>query len=224
MSWDNDYRNHKHVWADAPSELASFMVDYLQQIRPHIVEVSILDIGCGYGRDALYLSQHIDCRILGIDSSKEAIEMAIRNLSNNIAGDIEFRCCNLTELGRSRDKYDIVFISNLYQLLRSLQRIELQEIVRRVLQPGGLLFLSTLSVNDPEHCGRGTPIAGEVNSYLEDRYHKYLHFCTREELEDDFGYLSIKKLIEREYLEPRANGETHHHISWLLAGEYIPEN
>jgi len=185
-------------------------------------EAGILDIGCGYGRDALYLSQHIDCKILGIDSSKEAIQMALRNLSNNTAGGIKFRCCSFTRLGPNGAKYDIVFISNLYQLLRSSQRKELREVVRRVLKSGGVLFLSTLSINDPEHRGRGTPIAGEVNSYLDDRYNKYLHFCTGEELEHDFSYLNILRLIEHEYSEPRANGETHHHISWVLAGEYMP--
>jgi len=218
VSWDNDYRSYRHVWGDAPSELASFAVDYLHQARQNMKEASILDIGCGYGRDALYLSQHIDCRILGIDSSKEAIELALHNLSDSSAREIKFRCCDFTRLGQSGDKYDVVFISNLYQLLKAPQRIKLQEVVRRVLQPGGLLFLSTLSVNDPEHHGKGTSIAGEVNSYLDG---KYLHFCTREELESDFSYLSIKKLLEHEYREPRANGETHHHISWLLAGEYI---
>jgi hypothetical protein len=45
---------------------------------------------------------------------------------------------------------------------------------------------------------------------------KYLHFCTKEELEDDFQFLSIKELYEHRYDEPRACGETHHHISWIL--------
>lgn len=221
MSWDNDYRNHKHVWGDSPSELALFAVDYLQQSLPHVKDASILDIGCGYGRDAVYLSQHIDCKILGIDSSKEAIEMATGNLSDNNTDDIQFRCYDFAQLDQSGDKYYIVFMSNLYQLLKPGLRTKLQEVIKEVLLPGGLLFLSTLSINDPEHLGKGTPIASELNSYLDDRYHKYLHFCTREELEGDFNYLSMKKLFEHEYFEPRSNSETHHHISWLLAGQYL---
>ncbi len=40
--------------------------------------------------------------------------------------------------------------------------------------------------------------------------------CTKEELEEDFQFLSIKELYEHRYDEPRAHGETHHHISWTL--------
>jgi len=221
MSWDNDYRSYRHVWGDKPSELASFAVDYLQQSRLDMKEISIIDIGCGYGRDTLYLSQRINCKILGIDSSKEAIEMATHNLLDNATRNIRFRRCSFTRLGRSRNKYEVVFISNLYHLLKLQQRIKLQETVKRIIQPGGMLFLTTLSVTDPEHYGKGTPIKGEVNSYLDG---KYLHFCTREELERDFSYLIIKELFEHEYHEPRATGEIHHHVSWLLVGEYIPTN
>lgn len=67
----------------------------------------------------------------------------------------------------------------------------------------------------------GIPITGEVNSYLDERYHKYLQFRKREEMGHDFGYLNIVNLIEHEYYEPRANGETHHNISWLLTSENI---
>lgn len=38
--------------------------------------ISILDIGCGYGRDALYFLGQLRCEILGIDNSKKSIDMA----------------------------------------------------------------------------------------------------------------------------------------------------
>lgn len=217
MSWDNNYRSHKYLWGKRPSELASFAVDYLQQSQSYLKAASVLDIGCGYGRDTLYLSQHIHCTILGIDNSQEAIEMATQGLRENAAADVEFQCCDFARLGPS--KYDIVFISNLYHLLEPQQRTKLRETVKRILQPGGLLFLSTLSVSDPEHYGKGTPIVGEVNSFLDERYEKYLHFCTREELERDFSFLTIKELQQHEYHELRSTGETHHHISWSFVGE-----
>lgn len=177
---------------------------------------SILDIGCGYGRDVFYFLDNFRCRILGIDISKKAIEIALDTdtaLKTQKGDDVKFECCNFTEL---RDgKYDLVFISNLYQLLKKDERQELRKTIMRTLAPNGLLFLSTLSVRDPEHYRKGIPVFGESNSFQEK---VYIHFCTREELIEDFAFLNIKELYEHEYYEPHANGEVHHHISWILIG------
>ena len=67
----------------------------------------------------------------------------------------------------------------------------------------------------PEHFGKGERIKTETNSFRDERL---LHFCTRQEIERDFSFLNIKKLQKHEYIEPRSNGENHHHISWLLLG------
>jgi len=115
-----------------------------------------------------------------------------------------------------KNKFDVVFVSNLYHILKGKQREELRIKINSLLKPNGLLFLSTLSVNDPEEYGKGTPCTEEPNSFEKE---KFLHFCTKDELEDDFEFLSIKKLYEHEYDEPRSNGQNHHHISWILIGQ-----
>lgn len=117
-------------------------------------------------------------------------------------------------------KYDVVFVSNLYQILQRKQRKELRKKIANILKPEGLLFLNTLSLNDPEEYGKGEPCPDEHHSFINN---KYLHFCTQEELKEDFQFLSIKELYEHEYDEPRAQGETHHHISWMLIAELLTE-
>ena len=110
--------------------------------------------------------------------------------------------------------YSVIFASNLYQVLPANERARLVQSIKEYLQPGGLLFLSTLSTNDPEEYGRGVPVAGEDNSFERE---KFLHFSTRAELEKEFAFLKIERLFEHEYLEPHAGAATHHHISWMLA-------
>jgi len=166
--------------------------------------MEILDIACGYGRDALYLAGSINCCVLGIDNSNEAVD---------IEACIEFRCYDFTQAPER--KFDVVFASNLYHLLRPEERQALRNIICKCLKSQGTLFLSTLSPNDPEHGGKGKPVDSEANSFVDQRY---LHFCTREELEQDFGFLTIRELSEHEYYEPRSDGEVHHHIIWLLMG------
>lgn len=214
MLWDNEYKSNKRVWGEGPSELAIAAVRYLQKYKSHNEMLNILDIGCGYGRDAFYFWDKLGCRILGIDSSKKAIDIASNTILEAQRKDVKFHCCNFMEL--EQGSYDIVFISNLYHLFKQDKRKELRNAILRTLKQDGILFLSTLSVSDPEHSGKGIPVSGESNSF-QDRV--YLHLCTREELLEDFAFLDIEKLYEHEYYEPRATGEIHHHISWILIGQ-----
>jgi cyclopropane fatty-acyl-phospholipid synthase-like methyltransferase len=212
MYWDNQYENNERLWGEKPGILALAAVEYLQKHGLAGKMQNVLDIGCGYGRDALYLVQHIGGTVLGVDISEKAIALAKRNCRDSR---INFRCCGFTELEESK-KYDVVFLSNFYQLLKKDERAELRRTIDKVLKPNGLLFLSTLSTRDPEHSGKGTPVPGEINSFVDN---VYLHLCERSELEEDFSFFKIKELSEHEYFEPRVTGETHHHISWILVGE-----
>jgi SAM-dependent methyltransferase len=212
--WDDEYRSYERVWGEQPSELAVAAVRYVLGHDPSANPLSVLDIGCGYGRDAFYLLDNLPCSVVGIDLSPNAIDIASRAAQERQQEGVEFRCCNLTELADY--SYDIVFMSNLYQVLKTDDRERLRDAVKGTLRPGGLAFLSTLSVNDPEHCGKGIPIPKDPNSFFDKRF---VHLSTRRELVDHFDFLAIKELYEHEYYEPRANGEVHHHISWILIGE-----
>ena len=214
MSGNNVYKDLGNIWGERPSELAVAMVKYLRGHKINDTMASILDMGCGYGRDALYFLGQLRCEILGIDISEKAIDMAKKAAISR--KNVKFLRSDFTEL--SKDSYDIIHISNLYQLLRRSQREELRRMVMKVIKPNGLLFLSTLSISDPEHYGKKVPVPDEPNSFVDK---VFLHFCTRTELEHDFNFLNIRELYEHEYYEPRAAGETHHHISWILIGEYV---
>jgi len=213
MTWDNVYRTNQRVWGDKPSALAAFACRYLQDINSSAGIVEVLDIGCGYGRDAIYLANRFNCHILGIDNSSEAIEMARKAMAADLESRVTFQCCDFRQIPNR--KFEMVFASYFYHLLEMEERQALINTIKKKLKPGGMLFLSTLSPKDPEHFGKGKPVENEINSFHDQRY---LHFCTREELEGDFSFLTIKKLSEHEYYEPRSNGEVHHHIFWLLMG------
>ena len=215
MRWEDEYRNNERLWGAQPSELALATVEYIQKTGAGAETLSILDLGCGYGRDAIYYSESLDCNILGIDLANKGIEIGQRAVSDGKIEGVSFEAYDLKDFREGT--YDVVCASNLYQLLRPEQRRDFRETVEASLKPGGLFLLSTLSTIDPEHFGVGDPIAGEVNSYSFD--HKtYLHFCDEDELRGDFDFLAIADLYEREFDEPRATGEVHHHISWILIG------
>jgi cyclopropane fatty-acyl-phospholipid synthase-like methyltransferase len=196
MSWNEEYNRLNKPWGEQPSELAVLAVEYLRKNAHVSANPTVLDIGCGYGRDALYLHKQLGFKVSGIDSAPKAIELA--------------------NSARDATRYDILYASNVYQLLEPSDRVRFREKVKKMLKEGGLFFLSAHSANDPQHRGTGTPHPSEANTICDG---KYLHLCTGEELRKDFGFLDIKVLKEHEYMEPRADGTTHHHISWILIGQ-----
>jgi len=214
MVWNKTYNHEKRVWGDQPSEAAIFAYNYLKQSQQFrdSKDIFVLDMGCGYGRDAVLLARDLPCHILGLDSSEYAIELARESLPKEFEKRIELLCYDFSHVN---DKYDVILVSNLYQLLKPDERSKLRETLKRCLKTDGIIFLGTLSTRDPQHFGKGRPVKNETNSFIED---VYIHFCTREELEKDFDFLNISALFEREYNEPHSPAD-HHHITWVLIGK-----
>jgi cyclopropane fatty-acyl-phospholipid synthase-like methyltransferase len=213
LNWNTRYRDNQRVWGDRPSALAAFACHYLKSDKSPGKAVEILDIGCGYGRDAVYLARSISCRIFGIDNSSEAIDMAQKAVKDDMQSLLRFECCDFRKIAKG--KFEIIFASNFYHLLKKEERRSFRETIKKRLKSGGMVFLSTLSPKDPEHYGKGKPVEDDENSFQGETF---LHFCTREEMEKDFSFLAIEELSEHEYYEPRSNGEVHHHFLWILVG------
>jgi cyclopropane fatty-acyl-phospholipid synthase-like methyltransferase len=214
LPWNTTYNSDKKVWGDKPSELAIMAYNYLRESQGFRSrkDIFVLDLGCGYGRDAVFLAEHLPCHILGLDNSESAIELARQSISADLEKRIELLNYDFSQVN---DKYDVILVSNLYQLLKPKERASLRETVKRCLKSDGVFFLSTFSVRDPQHFGKGQPVEGEPNSFLDVRY---LHLSTRQELESDFDFLSISALFEREFHEPRSTRD-HDHIAWILMGK-----
>jgi cyclopropane fatty-acyl-phospholipid synthase-like methyltransferase len=211
--WDGAYRTGRKLWGERPSEVARAIGQFFEKEKIPTSGKRMLDAGCGYGRDALYLADRWKVRTVAVDPSGQAIEMARAGETPAARRKVEFRQARFQEV--SDGPFDLVYAANLYQILPPQERGEFCAAAAAWLAPGGLLLLGTLSNRDPEHAGKGTAVAGDSNSWVDQTY---VHLSSREELEANFHFLEIRGLFEHEFLEPRSGGETHHHISWILIG------
>ncbi len=214
IPWDNTYSSNKKVWGDQPSQLAVLAMNFLKESDQFKKQqdIFILDLGCGYGRDAIFLAQNLPCHILGLDNSEKAIEMARESLPKELEKRIELLCYDFSHV---TDKYDVIFVSNLYHLLKPEERQKLRETIKRCLKTGGQLFLSAFSIRDPQHFGKGQKVEEDPNTFIDEIY---MHFSTRQDLEKEFEFINIHALFEREFDEKRSTG-IHHHICWMLMGK-----
>jgi cyclopropane fatty-acyl-phospholipid synthase-like methyltransferase len=211
--WDGEYRSGRKIWGRNPGEAAQAAVKFIGDAGIPVAGKRLLDLGCGYGRDLFYLASRWNVQAAGVDASAQAIDMARAELAKSEQRNMEFRHARFQDI--SDGPYDLVFAANLYQILPREERDPLCRAVESLLTPGGLFVLSTLSSRDPEHSGKGAEVRGDPNSWVD---RTYIHLSDRGELEEKFHFLNFQRFYEHEFIEPRAGGSTHHHISWILIG------
>jgi SAM-dependent methyltransferase len=209
--WDGAYRNDRKIWGRRPTETALAAEKFVALTGFPTAGKRLLEVGCGYGRDAYYLASRWKLKVTAVDSSRAAVEMAAADGAEGQRGKVEFREARFQDV--SDGPYDLVYAANLYQILPPEERKQFIRAVQRLLAPAGLFILGTLSSRDPQHSGKGTAVPGDPNSWIGE---KYLHLSDRRELESGFHFLTFRRFFEQEYLEPRASGVNHHHVSWIL--------
>ena len=219
--WEKRYAADGRLWGDGPSELARLAV---ARLRPGLAAaddadeppLTLIDVGCGYGRDSRYLAAELGCRVLGLDPSPAAVAAARQARRPGL--DVEYEVGDVASLAGDAEqagRFDVAFACNVYHLLSPGGRREFAAALAALVRPGGLLFLSTLSPRDPQHYAMGEPVLGEERSWVEQ---VYLHFCTADELTTDFAAFTVLDVEERSYDEHNASGVVHRHASWFLEG------
>jgi SAM-dependent methyltransferase len=208
-SWEADYREAGRLWGEGPSELALLAVDVLRGDGVIGPAHSVLDVGCGYGRDAFHLWRELGVSVVAVDPSPRAIELARAAAPRDAP--VEFVCAWFERLDERL--YSAVTCTNLYHLLGAAERGRLAAGLAACVRPGGLLFVMTLSPADPQHGGKGSPVPGDPGSFVE---RVFLHFADEGELRREFAAMTIERLEEHAYTEARSEGHAHRHVSWRL--------
>ncbi|MHA1201846.1 MAG: methyltransferase domain-containing protein [Candidatus Heimdallarchaeaceae archaeon] len=112
-------------------------------------EGEVLDIGCGRGRNSLYLAS-LGYNVIAVDVSKYAIIQLNQN-AKLLGYDIEGIVCDISDFSFS-EKYDIIVITNVLQFI--LKRIEQINIIYKVMEylsTNGIIFIKhPLTVLDLE--------------------------------------------------------------------------
>ena len=203
--------NHIPSGDDKVSKTASVALSFLQKKFVKYNQLTFLDIGCGDGRDINFFSSNLEnLNIRGIDISLKAIENAIELNSNK--DNITFECMDWKDLDDSQ--YDIIYSSGVYHFFNLVDRDKFSLKIKKILKKNGFFFLSTLSSNDKQYYGKGVSVKNDPNSFQSEFF---LHFCSEEELREDFKFLNIVELFE--YFHKDYSTDTEYHTMWMLIGK-----
>jgi len=165
-----------NVW---PGE-HNYLVDQLTHtLKDHKVQ-SVLDVGCGYGRDSLYFAKQgfevtaIDLSRLGLSIGREKALLLGCNI-HFIEED--FLSCNF-----KGQVFDCIY---LYKFLHQVRPCHLSAFMNKlltVLSPLGVLALATFAISDPGY-GRGMNIEKDV---YDERGFRPVHY---------FSWLKLRDLL-----------------------------
>lgn len=148
--WNRFYADRsKNVpfFANVPDEnLVSYVDNRL--VRPG----KALDIGCGAGRNAIYLAR-VGFDVDAVDNAEEAIRWA-KERGDEADASVRFVCGNALEL-TARETYDFVYDSGCMHHLLPHRRIQYLDFVVGALKPGGFFGLTCFATG---HGGEGGPV------------------------------------------------------------------
>lgn len=164
--WDEEYitGEYRNMW-DMPypsQELVTFIASL-----DFSGDSVALDIGCGAGREAIFLAQQ-NFQTIGVDLSAEALKIAHqRALKNGVS--IDWRQGNVLQLPVETNTVDFVNDRGCFHVIAEEDRETYAQEVDRILKPGGFMLLRGCRESNEE--GHHVP----VTEYAVDRYlGKYL--------------------------------------------------
>lgn len=205
--WDHEYSSGGHLKLsdDASEDLKKFTRWLIRQTKKEFLNPlgSVLDMGCGNGRNLIFLAEEFGMHGVGYDISAAAIKQAqaasvnykIDYAAKSMAGDIPLPDNSQT----------IVLDMMASHFLNEKERAHMRDEIFRVLKPGGWLFIKTFLRDGDLHTKRllrEFP-AKEEGSYVHPVMGVPEHVYFESELED---FLEDKFTIHKVY-------RSHKHVS-----------
>lgn len=134
--WDKKHGNNEHeILRDSPSPLAELTKTYLP------VSVTILELGCGVGRDARYFAT-LGHTVLATDSSTVAIH---QNLDLHPAENVSYEVFDLKTGLPTADKHDAIYANLSLHYFTDADTKQIFKNIAASLVPDGILAFACKS-------------------------------------------------------------------------------
>jgi ubiquinone/menaquinone biosynthesis C-methylase UbiE len=160
-----------------------FVADAVPDLKKHKVK-RVLDLGCGAGRHCVLLASS-GFEVIGMDISRNALEMARRWSQKERLKNIAFVCATMTNIPLNDCCLDAVMsVSVIHHALKK-DTVKTVSEVHRILEKDGWFVANLASINDPRY-GTGLMLEKSTFWILEGYEKKHFgelhHFFTEVEV------------------------------------------
>ena len=131
-------------------------------------EGELLDVGCGTGENALYLSAK-GLEVTGVDFSRTAIELAQEKAAQRRLK-TRFRVGNALRLSLLKKTFDTVLDSAVFHVFTDKERPLYAESLASILRPKGVAYLVCFSEKEPEGWGPRRVTQGEIRRTFQKQF------------------------------------------------------
>ncbi len=176
---------------------------YVEQLTYFCTQIkldkpAILELACGPGNVTSFLQNCFpESRILGIDLAPKMIEIARIQLP-----DVDFRVMDVREISLLNSKFDAVMCSFCLPFLSKADTAKLIADCAVCLNPGGVLYVSTMEGNEERAGFETTSFSGDAEIYF--NYHRQADL-ERAFVQSDF---EIRQIKLQDYIEPDGSATT----------------
>jgi cyclopropane fatty-acyl-phospholipid synthase-like methyltransferase len=156
---------------------------------------SVLDIGMGNGRNAIFFAKmgfDVDC----IDVSTTYVRRC-KQLAQAEGLPLNAQLADIRSFEIPKHRYALIIISKMLHFFRKSEIEAIAEKISMGLARRGLAYVKMFSLKEFEHIRNSSNFKlVEPNTYYHRKYHLYNHFFTVDEVVSLFSRLKIKYCVE----------------------------
>lgn len=162
-------------------------------------EISVLDAGCGNGRNLLWMNREFGINGFGYDISDEGIKQALAQAAKQkYGGKLVFKVHSVGDtIPLADESVDVVLDMMASHFLKNKEREQFIKEVARVLKPQGVLFFKSFYMERDGHTKAllAANPSDEKNAYIHPKLGVYEYVWEDATLEESFGkdFICMKK-------------------------------
>jgi len=195
--WDKEYKDPSLFLLS--EEVSGDLVKFTRWVKKEYgddvlrPDITVLDAGCGNGRNLLWLNREFRVNGVGFDISAEGITQANATAKKQKWGSkLVFKTHSLgTKIPLPDESVDIVLDMMSSHFLRNAERAQFIKEVARVLKPQGVLFFKSFYAERDSHTKEllAKHAADEENAYIHPKLKVYEYVWDDESIESSFSDL-----------------------------------